>query len=203
MTAQASFKVTVANTIAPETVLNFSAQSENGRVRLRWARPTDWDFARVVVSRASHGKSNWRRVFRSSTARSFVDRDVRNERLYDYRAVSVDVAGNTSPRVVRTARPSAFLVPDWEAEVSGPPVLRWAATRGAGYYNVQLWRGRRKILSRWPTRAWYALPTAWRFQGRRYTLEPGTYFAYAWPGIGPKSAGRYGRLIGSTKFVIR
>lgn len=201
--AAKTFTVTVANTIAPATVSNFSAKGENGRVRLRWAKPTEWDFARVIVSRTAHGKSNWRRVFRSSTARSFVDRNVTNDRLYDYRVVSVDTAGNTSPRAVRTARPSAFLAPAWEAELSGPPVLRWAATRGAGYYNVQLWRGKRKVLSRWPTRARFALPTAWRFQGRRYTLEPGTYFAYAWPGIGSKSAGRYGRLIGSTKFVIR
>lgn len=198
-----TFTVTVANTIAPATVSNFSAKGENGRVRLRWARPPDWDLARVVVSRAAHGKSNWRRVFRSSSARSFVDRNVRNDRLYDYRVVSVDTAGNTSPRVIRTARPSAFRVPVWEAELSGPPVLRWAAKRGARYYNVQLWRGNRKILSRWPTRARFALPSAWRFKGRRYTLESGTYFAYAWPGIGSKSTGRYGKLIGSTKFVIR
>ena len=198
-----TFTVTVANTIAPATVSNFSAKGENGRVRLRWTRPPDWDFARVVVSRAAHGKSNWRRVFRSSSARSFVDRKVRNDRLYDSRVVSVDTAGNTSPRVIRAARPSAFRVPAWEAELSGPPVLRWAAKRGARYYNVQLWRGSRKILSRWPTRARFALPSAWRFKGRRYTLEPGTYFAYAWPGIGSKSAGRYGKLIGSTKFVIR
>ena len=202
-TTEETFRVTVANTIAPATVANFSAKGENGRVRLRWSSPSDWDFARVVVSRAAHGKSNWRRVFRSSTARSFVDRDVTNDRLYDYRAVNFDIAGNRSPLVIRTARPSAFLVPAWEAEVSGPPVLRWAAKRGARYYNVQLWRGNRKILSRWPTRARFALPSTWRFKGRRYTLEPGTYFAYAWPGIGPKSAGRYGKLIGSTKFVVR
>ena len=202
-TAEETFTVTVANTIAPATVSNFSAKGENGRVRLRWSSPSDWDFARVVVSRAAHGKSNWRRVFRSSTARSYVDRDVTNDRLYDYRAVSFDIAGNRSPLVIRTARPSAFLVPAWEAEVSGPPVLRWAAKPTARYYNVQLWRGKRKILSRWPTRARYALPSTWGFKGRRYTLEPGTYFAYAWPGIGPKSAGRYGKLIGSTKFVVR
>ena len=171
-------------------------------MRLRWAMPSEWDFARVVVSRTAHGKSNWRRVFRSSSARSFVDVNVTNDRLYDYRVVSFDTAGNTSPPVIRTARPSAFLVPAWEAEVSAPPVLRWAAKPTARYYNVQLWRGKRKILSRWPTRAWYALPSTWRFQGRRYSLEPGTYFAYAWPGIGPKSAGRYGKLIGSTKFVV-
>jgi hypothetical protein len=202
-TAEETFTVKVANTIAPATVPNFSAKGENGRVRLRWSRPTDWDFVRVVISRAAHGKSNWRRVFRSSTARSFVDRDVTNDRLYDYRAVSVDIAGNTSPRVIRTARPSAFLAPAWGAELSGPPVLRWAAKSSARYYNVQLWRSNRKILSRWPTRARYALPSTWGFKGSRYTLEPGTYFAYAWPGFGPKSAGRYGKLIGWTKFIVR
>ena len=34
-----------------------------------------------------------------------------------------------------------------------PPLLRWTPVRGARYYNLQLWRRGRKILSAWPARS--------------------------------------------------
>lgn len=187
----------------PGPVTDLKASAGNGIVRLSWKPPGDWNLARVVVRRAARGKSNWSVIFRSATATSFADRSVANEREYVYRVTAVDTAGNVSPFVGVTARPSAFFAPAWGAVVSNPPTLRWTGVRGARYYNVQLWQGGRKVLSRWPTRASFAVPRTWRFQGRSYSLKPGTYFAYAWPGIGPKSAGRYGRLVGSTKFVVR
>jgi hypothetical protein len=72
----------------------------------------------------------------------------------------------------------------------------------ARYYNVQVWYRGRKVLSRWPAGNQYRLSTAWTFQGRRYTLKPGTYLAHVWPGFGPKARASYGARLGWTKFVV-
>jgi hypothetical protein len=202
LSAAAGFTVTVENTIAPEPVSSFTARSRNGAVGLSWRRPTDWDRDRVIVSRAARGKSNWRVLLRTATATSLLDRSVVNDREYVYRVTSVDLAGNVSPVVTVGARPSAFLAPAWGATVLAPPLLRWTKVRRARYYNVQVWYRGRKVLSRWPARNRYGLSASWTFQGRRYTLKPGTYLAHVWPGFGPKARASYGARLGWTKFVV-
>jgi hypothetical protein len=82
------------------------------------------------------------------------------------------------------------------------PLLRWTAVRGASYYNFQLYRGGKKILSIWPTHASVQLKSSWRFDGRRYRLTPGRYRWYVWPGFGPLAADRYGPAIGHYTLVI-
>ncbi len=81
-------------------------------------------------------------------------------------------------------------------------MLRWTAVRGARYYNVQLFRGGRKILSTWPRSPQLQLKEKWWFRGRRYKLVDGRYKWYAWPGEGPRSANRYGKRIGGRSFVL-
>jgi hypothetical protein len=190
------------NTIRPAPVHGFSARTGDGFVRLAWQKPTDWDYERVVISRTRLGTNTWRAVFRTQMGTAFKDTRVVNNREYRFRARSYDLAGNASVSSVVDARPSAFLSPTWEARPSTPPLLRWAPVRGADYYNVQVWRSRGKILSRWPLVARYRMTSTWQFNGRRYALEPGTYFAYAWPGFGSKARAQYGPLIGWTKFVV-
>jgi len=202
LSAEADFTVTVENTIAPEPVASFVARARKGAVALSWRRPTDWDHDRVIVSRAGRGKSNWKVLLRTATATSLLDRGVVNDREYVYRVTSVDLAGNVSPVVTVGARPSAFLAPAWGATVLAPPLLRWAKVKRARYYNVQVWYRGRKVLSRWPAGNQYRLSAAWTFQGRRYTLKPGTYLAHVWPGFGPKARASYGARLGWTKFVV-
>ncbi len=84
-----------------------------------------------------------------------------------------------------------------------PPVLRWTPIQGADYYNVQLFREGRKILSAWPTRARLALKRAWRYRGRRVRLEAGEYKWLVWPGQGTRSKADYGERIGVRKFTVR
>ena len=86
--------------------------------------------------------------------------------------------------------------------VSTPPLLRWAPTKGAQYYNVQLVRGK-KILSAWPGTNQFRLPRSWVYQGHRYRLHRGVYRWYVWPGLGRQELARYGTLMGSHTFVIR
>jgi hypothetical protein len=200
--AETQFTVTVANTIRPAPVQGLRAQAARSRVALSWRSPADWDYDRLVVRRAPRETSMWRVVYAGRSARAFTDRDVQNDTEYVYEAVVYDTAGNVSASVSTQARPSAFLSPRWNAALKRPPTLRWAPVRKAAYYNVQLWRNGRKILSKWPARPRFGLPARWKHDGRRYSLANGTYFVYAWPGFGAKDAARYGRLIGWTKFRV-
>jgi hypothetical protein len=75
------------------------------------------------------------------------------------------------------------------------PTLTWRQRAGVKYYNLQLFRNGRKILSAWPTVAHYTLKPSWRHHGRTYKLAAGRYRWYVWPGYGPRAAHRYGRLL--------
>jgi hypothetical protein len=171
-------------------------------VRLGWRKPSDWDAQRVVVRRALKGTTRWRVVKRTQSLTAFTDTRVTNGREYRYRATSYDLAGNVSAPAISDARPSKFVSPVWRARVARPPTLRWASVRYADYYNVQVWRGPVKVLSRWPRRPSHRMAASWQFAGRLQALEPGTYFAYAWPGYGAKARAVYGKMIGWTKFVV-
>jgi len=75
------------------------------------------------------------------------------------------------------------------------PTLTWHARPKVKYYNLQLFRNGRKILSAWPTVAHYTLKPSWRYHGHTYQLTAGRYRWYVWPGYGPRAAPRYGRLL--------
>jgi hypothetical protein len=75
------------------------------------------------------------------------------------------------------------------------PTLTWRARSKVKYYNLQLFRNGRKILSAWPTVAHYTLKPSWRYHGHAYKLTAGRYRWYVWPGYGPRAAHRYGRLL--------
>ena len=95
-----------------------------------------------------------------------------------------------------------LLSPTAGARLDSPPRLRWTPVDRATYYNVQLWRGGRKILSAWPARTRFQVGTRWSFRGQSYRLTAGRYRWYVWPGFGPRSNARYGTLIGKRTFVI-
>jgi hypothetical protein len=97
---------------------------------------------------------------------------------------------------------SALLTPRAGARVTRPPLLVWRRASGARYYNVQVYRGRRKVLTAWPTKTRFQLRAQWKNLGRRERLLPGSYRWYVWPGYGAPSARRYGQLIGQSTFVV-
>jgi Ca2+-binding RTX toxin-like protein len=84
-----------------------------------------------------------------------------------------------------------------------PPLLRWTAVRGARYYNLQLFRNRRKVLSAWPSQPRYRLKPRWRYRGERHRLAPGRYHWLVWPGFGPRSRADYGKRMGPSTFDVR
>ena len=112
-----------------------------------------------------------------------------------------DAAGNGDSRTV-SAIPGLRLVSPAVVRVEGPPLLRWTPVRGARYYNLQLSRGSRKILSVWPSRPRYQLKRRWNYGGKVRRLVPGRYRWRVWPGYGPRSKGDYGKQIGPRTFRL-
>jgi hypothetical protein len=136
-------------------------------------------------------------------------------RPHRFEVRAIDTAGNVdgtsatrgwsvraATRALRTTRSSALLSPRAGARVTAPPLLVWRRVARASYYNVQLYRGRQKLLSAWPERTRLRLRTRWTYLGRQRRLSPGVYRWYVWPGYGTPAARRYGRLLGQSTFMV-
>jgi hypothetical protein len=125
---------------------------------------------------------------------------------------AVDTAGNADPTPalhtwkidvpLRKLTSTALLSPTAGARVKRPPLLVWKRVARAGYYNVQVYRGKMKVFSGWPIRTRLQMTSRWKFQGRMRKLAPGTYRWYVWPGYGAPAARRYGSLLGQSTFVV-
>lgn len=112
------------------------------------------------------------------------------------------VAVTIVPTVRRVVRRSALFSPRARAVISGPTTLAWRAVPRTRFYNVQVYRNGRKILSRWPARPRYGLRRSWQHQGRTYRLRPGVYTWYVWPGFGTLAKPRFGKLLGQSSFRV-
>ncbi len=182
--------------------LGASANSGDHYAFLNWTTASLAPVVGVQIVRRPglHGKAS--SVVYQGGATSFKDGRVRNGVRYQYTLTATDAAGIASTQSI-TARPGVrLLAPVNGAVLTAPPLLLWTANRRATYYNVQLWRGHREVLSLWPARAGLQLPYKWSFRGHHYRLRPGTYRWYVWPGYGRRSAARYGPMIGTRTFVI-
>jgi hypothetical protein len=186
------------DTTAP-SVKKVDAVAGDGVVRLRWA-----------VTGATTVQV-WRSPGRAGAARSLLDtrpsgtvndRGVRNGRRYDYSVRATDDAGNATTRVDSVVPGRRLLGPAPGAQVDEPPLLRWTEVRHARYYNVQLFRNGRKVLSAWPAKPRLQLERSWRFGGDRFRLKPGLYRWLVWPGRGSRAKSDYGPLIGRRNFTI-
>jgi len=87
--------------------------------------------------------------------------------------------------------------------VRTPPLLRWKAVKGVTFYNVQLYRDGKKVLSTWPRKAALQLARSWSYGGKRQRLLPGTYRWYVWGAKGTRARPTYGRALGTSTFVVR
>jgi hypothetical protein len=159
------------------------------------------DTGRVEVTRSPGFKGAAATVVYRGSAPSYRDKGLTAGRKYLYTVAVYDDAGNRAVQSVSFVARGALLNPAPSESVKSPPLLTWTPVRRASYYNVQLRRGG-LVLSVWPTRTRLQLRRSWVFRGRRYRLRPGVYRWYVWPGIGPLSAGRFGRLLGGSTFVV-
>ena len=182
------------------TVQQARTAAGDGLVRVVWA-VVDATVAELWRSPGVGGEAQ--SVVARGTDGNVLDRKLRNGRRYDYRLLAVDEAGNLATRTFSAVPGPRLLAPAHGARVGDPPVLRWTAVRGADYYNVQLFRGRHKLLSAWPGRPRLQLEPEWRYGGTRYRLKPGrTYRWLVWPGRGKRTRNDYGPLIGRGTFTL-
>jgi hypothetical protein len=164
-----------------------------------WRKSSDTQIVEVLRAPGRQGEGE--SVVYRGTATGFLDTGLAIGRKYEYRVTGIDQAANRSERAVKLVATGPLLSPLPGAILKGPARLDWIPVRRASYYNLQIVRGR-KVLSAWPAQSSFPLRRTWSYNGRRYRLRPGTYRWYVWPGYGRISASRYGRLLGSSTFVV-
>jgi hypothetical protein len=179
------------------SIRNVHAALGNRSARVIWTASPDTRL--VEVRRAPGRKGEAVSLVYSGAADAFRDTGLTVGRRYRYRVTAYDAAANSSSGAMTLTAAGALFNPAPGATVTAPPRLRWEAVAGARFYNVQLIRGRR-MLSVWPRRPSFQLRRTWTYKGRRYRLRPGVYRWYVWPAL---ANGRYGRLIGSSRFVVK
>jgi predicted phage tail protein len=190
---------TVASSTGVPTVGGLRAVAGDHRVRLVWTNPVGIGVQRIEVRRGSRQLLLFR-----GRAKEFTDIRVFNDRTYTYSVVVFDDLGNSSPAAGIFALPHGKLrAPADGRAVLRAPMLRWMPRARATYYNVQLFRNGKKILSRWPAGPRFQLRMQWHHQGRLYRLRDGRYLWYVFPGFGKRAADRYGHVMGHSTFFKR
>jgi hypothetical protein len=172
----------------------------DNRVALEWSTSpdsqaevvrVDGDAPPVVVYRGPGG--------------SFTDGALKNGRRYRYAVSLIDQAGNRAVGTTSAVPTSSKLLEPAKGErirLVQLPLLIWKRVRKADYYNVQIFRGRTKVLSSWPREPRFQLKRRWRFGGKSYRLVPGKYCWYVWPGHGKRAKRDYGKRLGRSCFRI-
>jgi hypothetical protein len=205
----------------PPTLEALPSEVGNNRAVIHWTASPDAVLTEVTRSPGIGGSAA--SVVYSGTGSTFSDPGVVNDQTYTYSINARDAAANVAsvtvtvtprapeaapapdPVVVALTPDAPPVVPPHNAVVSKPltlPRLKWRRVKGATYYNVQLFRGKKKILSRWPRSTHLQLQSRWTFAGRLMRLTPGSYRWYVWPGFGKRSERRYGRLLVSRKLTL-
>jgi hypothetical protein len=185
----------------PPAKAKLFAVPSNKSVDVSWTPPGDG--ASYALTRAPATGGAAPATVYAGSATHFVDAGLRNGAKYNYLVTVYDAAGNASaPAGISAVPDGSTLRPFIDTAVSNPPLLSWKAVKKASYYNLQLYRGKTKILSVWPKRARLQLGSRWRYNRHRYALTPGLYRWYVWPGIGPTSKHHYGKLLGSSTFRV-
>ena len=134
---------------------------------------------------------------------AFDDRTVKPGSVYRYEIRAIDAAGNVGRLAVSTsAAAGALRSPAAGAVVRGRVTLAWKAVANARFYNVQLFRGSKKILSTWPKGATLRLARTWVYEGKRQRLVPGLYRWYVWPARGTRERPTYGKVLGTSTFRV-
>ena len=144
----------------------FKAAAGDRKIDVSWTRPPD--VTSVELTRSPGRGKAAETVVHSGPGKVFRDRKVKNGKRYAYRLRMADAAGNVTVRSVSTKAGPRLVGPAAGAELSRKrrPLLRWTPVRQAGYYNVQVFRGGRKIISAWPEKTRFRLKRKWVYAGR-------------------------------------
>jgi hypothetical protein len=184
----------------PPSLGGVSAVGGDTVATVRWAAAADAQ--QVTVTRSPGPGGAPAAIVFAGLGTQVVDTGLSNGGQYTYSVTATDAAGNAATLGAQAAPVSRLVRPQPGARMVRPPLLRWKRLAHADYYNVQLFRGGRKILSSWPSRTRLRLHGAWRYGGHRHRLTPGTYRWYVWPGYGRRSRRAYGAVLGIRTFTI-
>jgi hypothetical protein len=177
-----------------------AVRTRSHRAVLRWKRLPPWE---VVTIRRSPGRRKARQTtVYQGRGKTFTDRSLRNGVTYRYLVVASDPASNTATKTVKALPKGPLRAPAEEARVTAPPLLQWVKVRRAAFYNVQLFRNGKKILSAWPAQPRLRLRKTWLWNGRRQRLVPATYRWFVWPAYKRRGKVRYGKPLGHSDFVV-
>lgn len=192
--------VPLAYDATPPTLRKVREQTTAAGAALSWESTSTSD--RIVVRRAVRGHKKHSTMFDGSGA-GFADKTTHPGTQYVYFVQSFDEAGNASRvvPVVSQVKILALRKSRYLPIAAANPVLRWRRIGGADYYNVQLYRGSKRIYSAWPTGRQIGLQTGWNWSGHHYSLSPGPYRWFVWAGFGPRRLAQY-HIVGSTRFVV-
>jgi hypothetical protein len=184
---------------APALVNVTATAAPDRTIALGWT--TDADAQTVSVTRQPGAATLLDRA-PAATTRSLTDGPLAAATAFTYTITARDAAGNATTAMAAATTPTAAAAAAALAQSKAKGkrkattrTLRWKRRAGAKYYNVQLFRNGRKVLSAWPTANHYTVKARWRYRGRTHRLTSGRYRWYVWPGYGPRAAHRYGRLL--------
>jgi hypothetical protein len=179
---------------ATAPALTPKAEIVKGVARVSWKRTAD--IVRVeIVRRPGLNGARATTLYRGTGA-TFADSTVRDGVRYRYEVSAADRAGNVARRTVAAHQRALLYSPVAGAVVApGRLVLRWQASAGARFYNVQLFRNGVKVLTAWPRAVTLAVPAR--------LLTPGRYRWYVWPSRGTRERPRYTRPLGTSHFTVK
>ncbi|HEY1318091.1 MAG TPA: hypothetical protein VGF10_12785 [Gaiella sp.] len=177
------------------------ARRTSGGIAVSWKAPTD--AVRAEVRRAPGGKGKQPAVVFAGKGVRVVDHKARAPSRYWYEVRVYDQAGNAASRTLAVQPSTGILLPVGGAVVKKAPLVRWVPVAKARFYNVQLWRGREKLLTTWPSETQFRLGETWKFGGRTQRLGNGKYQVYVWPAFGTLAKPQYGKLVGRADFVVK
>ena len=170
-------------------------------ISVSWTVPAD--VVRTEVRRAPAPKGKKPPVVFSGKGIRLLDRKAKSPSRYWYEVRVYDQAGNAASRTLAVQPSGGILLPLGGAVLRKAPLVRWAPVAKARFYNVQLWRGKEKLLTTWPSETRLRLHDSWRFSGRRQHLADGKYQVFVWPAFGTLAKPQYGKLVGSVDFVVK
>jgi hypothetical protein len=161
------------------------------------------DVVRAEVRRSPGGKGKKPAVVFAGKGLRLVDRKARAPSRYWYEVRVYDQAGNVAAKTLAVEPSSGILLPAGGAVVKRAPLVRWVPVAKARFYNVQLWQGRKKLLTTWPSETQLRLGETWKFDGRTLRFRNGKYQVYVWPAFGTLARPQYGKLVGRVDFVVK
>jgi hypothetical protein len=183
------------------TRLRSKTPGASATLTLRWVKPTAADLKSVLVvlnlDHAPKRPQDGTKVYRGLGASTTVT--LRAGQTGYLALFSYGKGGLVSPPA-RTKVSLASLIPlrplTGSVVHDSAPRLSWKPKHGSAYYNVQLFRNGKRILTVWPSHASFRVPPG--------LLTTGNYVWYVWPAL--RSGGStptFASLIGRATFVYR